>query len=371
MNEREVRGYSILAKGDKPQIIDSNTYFVPSQSSKNRYRVFKGNEWSCDCPDFKNRKQPCKHIHSVRFWLELRGKTESKKPQIPEIKEGFCPYCHSTEIMKRGIRKNQHTTKQRFSCKNCGKRFVIDQFKRFKADGKTITLVMDLYFKGVSLRKIQDHLKQFYGMEIGHVTIYRWIRRFMKAMNDYVARFKPELGDVWQADEQFVKARNKEHEYGVVFTWNILDADTRFLIANKVTEVRSREDAKSVFKQAERNAGKTPDKVITDKLHAYGYGIKEGFSKEVKHERYAGFTARTQNNKVERYHNTFRERDKVMRGFKSPETAKLMAEAFRTYYNFLRTHQALNGLTPSQMAGIDLNLGQNKMLGLLELANSK
>ncbi|RLG17762.1 MAG: hypothetical protein DRO65_04590 [Candidatus Altiarchaeales archaeon] len=37
-------------------------------------------------------------------------------------------------------------------------------FLKLKYDPRIITLTLDLYFKGVSLRKISDHLKQFYNL---------------------------------------------------------------------------------------------------------------------------------------------------------------------------------------------------------------
>jgi transposase-like protein len=224
---------------------------------------------------------------------------------------------------------------------------------------------MDLYFKGVSLRKIKDHLHQFYGREIHHETIRRWIARFTRKMNEYVAQFKPKTSGTWHADEQFVDARNRKHAYGVAFTWNVMDSKTRFLIASKVTAIRSRVEAKGIFKEAESNAGKIPEKVITDSLHAYGYGIKHGFSRHVEHEKYKDFQSKTQNNKIERFHGTFRERDKVMRGMKSVEKAENYVEAFRTYYNFIRPHEGLNGLTPAQAGGINLELGRNRWLTLI------
>jgi len=57
-----------------------------------------------------------------------------------------------------------------------------------------------------------------------------------------------------------------------------------------------------------------------------------------------------------------------MRGMQNEETAKLMMEAFKNYYNFIRPHQALHGLTPAEMAGLDLELGGNKWKGLIEIA---
>jgi len=45
-----------------------------------------------------------------------------------------------------------------------------------------------------------------------------------------------------------------------------------------------------------------------------------------------------------------RERDKVLRGMKSEDTP--IREGFDIYYNFVRPHQALEGLTPADVAGL-------------------
>lgn len=55
---------------------------------------------------------------------------------------------------------------------------------------------------------------------------------------------------------------------------------------------------------------------------------------------------------------TIREREKVTRNFK--EKAPVIIEGYRNYYNLIRPHQALNGKTPAQKAGINLELGKNK-----------
>ncbi len=41
-----------------------------------------------------------------------------------------------------------------------------------------------------------------------------------------------------------------------------------------------------------------------------------------------------------------------MRSFKTKENTQKHAGNFMTYYNFVRPHEALNGLTPAQASGI-------------------
>lgn len=52
--------------------------------------------------------------------------------------------------------------------------------------------------------------------------------------------------------------------------------------------------------------------------------------------------------------------------FKSNKTTQKISNGFRTYYNFIKKHQGLNGLTPSQKANIELNLDRNRWLSLLK-----
>jgi len=48
---------------------------VPSQTnSKRSYFVkFNGHRTYCDCPDCEIRKQKCKHIHAVEFFIKTKG----------------------------------------------------------------------------------------------------------------------------------------------------------------------------------------------------------------------------------------------------------------------------------------------------------
>lgn len=364
---RIAKGYSILAKGDVPISINKETFLIPSQSGKGKYKVNVKNSYTCDCPDFKFRNVECKHITAVKLWIGLRNKINSNQTLEFEKElsnESKCVYCSSLNVKKNGSRKTQSGIKQRFYCEDCKKTFIEDKnFAKFKANPKIITLTLDLYYKGLSLRDITDTLNQFFAVKLHHETVRRWIVKFSKAMDNYTKHFTPKVSDVWHADEQMIKVKGK-----YLWNWNVLDEETRFLLANNITEKRFTDDARTVFQMAKETAKVKPDFVITDGLHAYQDAIRKEFfvnnkrPNQTKHVRLETLEKSPNNNLVERFHSTFRERDKVMRGFKTANNP--MIDGFYTYYNFIRNHSTL-GTTPSEKAGIDLNLGRNRWLSLL------
>jgi len=160
---RQVRGYAIISKGDTPKQIAKETYTIPSQSGNGEYTITKGLKWRCTCPDFKERGIDCKHIHAVKFYLKVQNKIKEDSLEFEEPKDiPNCIMCGGSDVVKYGRRKSYDKMKHEYRCNNCRKYFISDKdFSKIKGDAKTTTLILDLYFKGISLRGIQDHLKQF------------------------------------------------------------------------------------------------------------------------------------------------------------------------------------------------------------------
>ncbi|RLF40257.1 MAG: IS6 family transposase [Thermoplasmata archaeon] len=362
---RKVRAFAILAKGDTPKAIGKETFLVPSQSDREkRYTVTHNGEWRCNCPDFQKNHGMllCKHIQSVQIFLKLREKEDILEIKTElETNEIRCDRCNSINVIKRGKRKTKAGIRQRYECKECGRRFTPEPIKHRKTNSKLIALTMDLYFKGLSTRKIADTIYQFYGIKVDHTTIMRWINTYMAKINGHVNKLEPNVGEIWHNDEQKINI-NGEWFY----SWNTLDSDSRFLISNAITKERSDFETKAVLKKAKRMAhGINPRAMITDGMPSYPSAVKDVFGEDIIHVYNVGIRDRINNNVLERYHGTYRERDKVMRALDSVETARQMNENLRTYYNFIRKHSALNGMTPAEMAGINLNLGRNRWMSLI------
>jgi len=369
-NFREQRGLAIIALGSQIKRSDAKTYKVRSQSGNGWYLVLKeGSEWKCECPDYYYRKVKCKHIFAVELSLNLRERVTSQNLGFESLcsQPEACKFCGSTNLIKRGCRKNKHGKVQRVSCKDCGKRFVVNEvgFQKMEYNPKVVTLALDLYFKGVSLRKITDHIKQFYGLKVHFSTILRWIQKYVQLMKGYVNGFTPQVSDVWHVDEMAVNVKGQYR-----WLWNLMDNDTRFILAMQMSKSREIQDARKVFAEAKDVAKVKPKIVVTDGLHAYEDAFRKEFftlrSPRTKHLRLVSIRDKVNNNPIERFHGTVRERDKVMRALKNDKPTNQIIEGFRIYYNFLRPHMSLNGLTPAEIANINLELEGNKWLSLIK-----
>jgi len=377
-NPRELRGLEIIGKGNQIKRITPAMYRVNSQTNHGSYLVVKeGNDWSCECSDHKYRGVMCKHIYAVCFSLNLRQRVTVQNLGIENVAREGCRICGSSNVIKLGLRHNKYGNVQKFACKECGHYYSDNEgFEFAKVTPKAITIALDLFFKGVSLRKICDHLKQFEGIEVTHPAVLKWIRKYLELMKSYVDKFTPQVSGMWHSDEMIINVRKtKPTEKGNYdWLWNLMDHETRFLLASQVTKQRETKDAREIFHEAKEVAnGQIPDFIVTDKLRSYDDAFNKEFftlrNPRTKHAKLKNIKEGTNNNIVERLHGTKRERLKVMRGLDRDESAQEFVEADRLYYNFLRPHQALNGKTPAEAANINLELGQNRWESLIKKAS--
>ena len=91
-------------------------------------------------------------------------------------------------------------------------------------------------------------------------------------MSEYVKQFIPEISGVLCADEMQVKVGGEWRWF-----WNIMDKETRFLLASQISEHREIADARRLFQMAkERIKGQKVKAVITDGLRAYEDAFRKG-----------------------------------------------------------------------------------------------
>lgn len=383
-NSRLTGGLEISKKQNWITENSDGSFSVPSQNTEEivyRVRILKG-KWNCNCPDFKYNSVDregfeCKHIIGTKFWIATKVylKEETETPKVFSEDSIQCEKCGSIRVIKYGT----YSQKQVYKCKDCSHKFAPSLLKKAKFSPELVSLTLDLYFSGMSLRKIARTISDHTETRIGATTVYDWIQRYIPKISEYANSLNPELSDTWHGDELFVKMKKgidykigSKHYDKIAFLWNVMDRKTRFLLASKLSAFRDDRGAFQAFKEARKNShGQFPEKIFVDKATAYnniGNGtIVKGWNPQVIAK--AGIKKpHANNNRIERLNGTLRERVKVSRGWKSFESA--IAEGQRIHYNFVKPHHSLEGMTPAQRASIGINT-KNKWLTLLELALSK
>ncbi len=360
-----MRGQSIAQNFGWVKRVDETSYMVHSQRLDKEYRVEQTETgWVCDCPDAQFRILKCKHVWAVEISWTLRKRVESQMV-IEAVRVDKCPRCQSESIVRHSVRHNISGDLQRYSCKGCDLRFSKNLgFEGMKASPQAITQAMQLYFTGESLRNVQKFLR-LQGINISHQTIWNWIQKYIGLMDSYLSQIRPQLGDTWRADELFVKVRGD-----MKYLFAMMDDQTRFWIAQQMSDTKFTADVRPLFAEGKRIAGKRPLTLITDGgMHFVKPFTKEFYTNQGPqsvHVRDIRLSGQVHNNKMERLNGEVRDREKVFRGLKRADTPIL--KGYQLYHNFIRPHEALNGATPSEMAGIKVE-GENKWMTLIQNAS--
>jgi transposase-like protein len=240
----------LISKGGFIVKNNENSFTVHSQTFANKQYLVEVLEsiWVCNCPDFEYRKiEYCKHIYGVKLWLE-------NQPKIFADDAIKCDQCGSIRVMKYGTYKE----KQVYKCKDCQHMFKESSLlKGLKFDPEIITFALDLYFSGLSLRKVARNLNDHFELDLSFSTVYSWIQKYIPRISENVNSLIPQLSNQWHVDELFVKMKGGETrkgQSGISYLWNIMDRESRFLIASKLSEKRDINGAIQAFNEAIKNS---------------------------------------------------------------------------------------------------------------------
>lgn len=263
----------------------------------------------------------------------------------------LCKLCNSDNTIKYGTYTDKDgEVTQYYYCLECKRKFKGDDaLFHSKVPASNVSSALSMYYSGMSLNDIRQYLRQERGYTPSSSSVYEWIDKYSDKAVKYYDQLQPKVGDIWIADETTIEIDGKN-----VWLWDIIDADTRFLLATKMSYTRKIPDAQTLFELAKKKAGKSPKVIVTDGLPAYLEAADNVFGKGTYHKRSSPFVDKEDStNIIERWHSTLKERTKILRGLKDTESALAFIDGFLVFYNFIRPHESLGDRTPAEEAGID------------------
>jgi transposase-like protein len=185
-------------------------------------------------------------------------------------------------------------------------------FAGFRFPSDVIVAAVRWYLRfGLSYRDVEALLTER-GVEVDHVTIYRWVQRFTPLLADAARPCRHAVGDRRQVDETYVKVAGKRR-----YVYRAVDQFGQ-VIDILVSPHRDAQAARRFFDRAIDTTKMTPVEVITDRAATYSTMLEELQPAPWHHtEQYA-------NNRVETDHGRLKARLRPMRGLKQDRNASLI-----------------------------------------------
>jgi transposase-like protein len=164
------------------------------------------------------------------------------------------------------------------------------------------------------------------GIDVDHVTVHRWVRRFSPLPAD-AARFgRHRVGDRWHVDETYVKVAGRW-----VYLYRAVDQFGQVIDVYASTR-RDSAAARTFFHRARRTTGVTPAEVLTNRAPTYPRVLDEMWPAAWHHsEQYA-------NNRIEADHAQLKRRLRPMRGIKTMTGLRVLAAGHALVQNLRRGH---------------------------------
>jgi len=198
---------------------------------------------------------------------------------------------------------------------------------------------------GLSYRDVEELLAER-GIEVDHVTIYRWVQTFTSQFIDSARPARHATGDRWFVDETYVKVAGRW-----TYLYRAVDQHGQ-VIDVLVCKRRDGAAARAFFTRALTH-GPAPLEVTTDRAPVYPRVIDE-LAPAARHilEQYS-------NNSVEADHGRLKARLRPMRGLKTIGSLRTVAAGHAFMQNLRRGHYEIT---------VDLPLHDRVRLAFTELA---
>jgi transposase, IS6 family len=199
---------------------------------------------------------------------------------------------------------------------------------------------------GISYRDLEEMLNER-GVELDHVTIYRWVQYYAPKILDKLKWYwKPKMGYSWRVDETYIKVKGKW-----VYLYRAIDkaGDT---IDFYLSSTRNSKAAKRFLSKALKSIPKYshPSSINTDKNSSYAKAINElkdegKCDPDIEHR-----CIKYLNNIIESDHGKLKRLIKPTLGFKSMKTAYATIKGFeimrmfkKKRFDFCKYGQGIQG----------------------------
>ena len=257
-----------------------------------------------------------------------------------------CKFCGSTQVVRYGKRSGI----QYYVCRSCRRTFAgTDAPEGMRTPLQEISTALKLYYYGLSLSVIQRHLNHIYMKPVETSTIYRWVLKYAQKASMVMENYRVKTCNTWLIDETVIQLDGTN-----VWFWDVIDENTRFILASHISRTRTMDDAEIILNNATENTTEKPNFIVSDGMLFYPDGIEKVFGSDGKYIKMIDTSGEINKMLFEEFHDSLKQRTKIIRGLKSINSARLLLGGFLVHYNYFKPRISLEDKTPAQVAEIQI-----------------
>jgi IS6 family transposase len=208
------------------------------------------------------------------------------------------------------------------------RRFGSPSFAGFRFAPDVILLAVRWYLRyGLSYRDVEELLAER-GVDVDHVTIYRWVQRFTPLVIESARPCRRSVDDRWFVDETYVRVSG-------VWRYVYRAVDQYGQVIDVYVSRRCNIAAATRFFET-MSAGRDRPREVTTDLAAPLLRVVDELLPEVLHD-----TTQYANNRIECDHGRLKARLRPMRGLRTDRTASTVIRGHAFIQNLRRGHYEL------------------------------
>jgi transposase-like protein len=237
---------------------------------------------------------------------------------------------------------------------------TLTDLSRIRNNPHVLAMVLTYFVNiGLSSRQTRAALSRIHDIDLSHQTVINYANSVASLISDFVDRNCPKPKGVAAGDETYISVENR-----MQYTWFNIDTETKAICGFNLSGTRDIAPCLALQYNTYGPPEDDPDKqyqYVADGLYSYDSAIMM-YNKDLERDKIIRHkVVGLENNDdeseefrqfkqtIERLNRTYKYHTRPRAGFKTFDGAVCLTILFVAFYNFMRPHSSLKGLTPVQL----------------------